>query len=145
MLYFKRPCGIRPAFYYSNEEIVVVASERPAIQTAFNLKMGDVKAIEPGNALIVKKNGNIEFKARLEPRERKECSFERIYFSRGSDIEIYEERKQLGFQLTDAVLEYVNYDIKHTVFFIPNTAETAFYGLVKGIESKVKEHQIERF
>ncbi len=137
------PCGIRPAFYYSNEEIVVVASERPAIQTAFNLKMGDVKAIEPGNALIVKKNGNIEFKTCLEPRERKECSFERIYFSRGSDIEIYEERKQLGFQLTDAVLEHVNYDIKHTVFsFIPNTAETAFYGLVKGIESKVKEHQI---
>ncbi len=136
------PSGIRPAFYYMDDEIVVVASERPAIQTAFNLKENLVKPIEPGHALIIKKNGATLNKQCLTANERKECSFERIYFSRGSDIDIYEERKKLGYLITPKVLENVNYDIENTVFsFIPNTAETAFYGMVKSVEDEIKKIQ----
>jgi amidophosphoribosyltransferase len=137
------PSGIRPAFYYMDDEVLVVASERPAIQTAFDLKIGDLKALDPGHAIISKKDGSVSITKCVEPKERKECSFERIYFSRGSDFDIYNERKQLGKELTKTVLEKVDNDIENTVFsYIPNTAETAFFGLVKGIEKNIKEYQL---
>jgi amidophosphoribosyltransferase len=132
------PNGIRPAFYYQDDEVVVMASERPAIQTAFNVHIKKVKEVQPGHALIIKRDGRVEEKPFTEPRERRACSFERIYFSRGSDRDIYLERKKLGELLTDTVLEAVDHDFKHTVFsFIPNTAEAAFYGLMGGIEKKL--------
>ncbi len=132
------PNGIRPAFYYQDEEVVVMASERPAIQTAFDVHIKKVKEIQPGHALIIKRDGRVDEKPFTEPQERRACSFERIYFSRGSDRDIYLERKKLGELLTDAVLEAVDYDFKHTVFsFIPNTAEAAYYGLMEGIEKKL--------
>lgn len=140
------PNGIRPAFYYADDEVVVVASERPAIQTAFNVPIDEVKEISPGCAIIIKKNGEWAEKQVRTPREKRSCSFERIYFSRGSDKDIYEERKNLGRQLTSAVLKAVDYDIKNTVFsYIPNTAEVAFYGLVEGLHhylNTVKRHKI---
>ncbi len=129
------PSGIRPAFYYQDDEVVVVASERPVIQTAFNVRIEDVKEIPPGNALIIKKNGTVRFKEIRSPYEKRSCSFERIYFSRGSDADIYQERLALGKNLVPQVLEAIDHDIENTVFsFIPNTAEVAFYGLVKGVE-----------
>lgn len=128
------PSGIRPAYYYKNDEFVIVASEKPAIRTAFNLPQADISEIEPGNALIIKKNGNVNEINIVPKRERKACSFERIYFSRGTDVNIYKERKKLGRNLTGQVLKEINYDIKNTVFsYIPNTAEVAFYGLAEGI------------
>ena len=139
------PVGIRPAFYYANDEIVVAASERPALQTAFNIPLGDIKEIKPGYALIVKKNGKISEDMVSEPQEKKACSFERIYFSRGSDASIYMERKQLGRLLCPQILNAVNNDIKNTVFsYIPNTAEVAFYGMVEGIHKYIKQYQRER-
>jgi amidophosphoribosyltransferase len=136
------PAGIRPAYYYANDEIVVAASERPAIQTAFNIPIGDVKEIQPGHALIVKKNGKITEDMISEPREKKACSFERIYFSRGSDASIYRERKQLGRLLCPQILNEINHDVKNTVFsYIPNTAEVAFYGMVEGIHKYIKKYQ----
>ena len=139
------PAGIRPAYYYKDDEVVVVASERPVIQTAFNVDFNDVHELPPGHAIITKKSGEVNIKEILEPLERKACSFERIYFSRGSDIEIYEERKQLGFQLTDAVLEHVNYDIKHSVFsFIPNTAEMSYYGMLKATEDYLSDVKLKK-
>ncbi|WP_419701270.1 amidophosphoribosyltransferase [Mucilaginibacter sp. NFX135] len=136
------PVGIRPAYYYYNDEIVVAASERPAIQTAFNIPVEDIKEIRPGHALIVKKNGKITEDMFSEPLEKKACSFERIYFSRGSDSSIYRERKQLGRLLCPQILNAVNNDIKNTVFsYIPNTAEVAFYGMVEGIHKYVKKYQ----
>ena len=139
------PVGIRPAFYYANDEIVVAASERPALQTAFNIPLGDIKEIKPGYALIVKKNGKISEDMVSEPLEQKSCSFERIYFSRGSDASIYKERKQLGRLLCPQILDAVNHDIKNTVFsYIPNTAEVAFYGMVEGIHKYIKQHQRDR-
>ncbi len=136
------PVGIRPAFYYYNDEIVVAASERPAIQTAFNIPIEDIKEVRPGYALIVKKNGKITEEQFSEPLEKKACSFERIYFSRGSDASIYRERKQLGRLLCPQILESVNNDVKNTVFsYIPNTAEVAFYGLVEGIHKYIKKCQ----
>lgn len=132
------PNGIRPAFWYHDEEVVVVASERPAIQTAFNVHIKKVNEIQPGHALIVKRNGKVDEKPFTEPQERRACSFERIYFSRGSDRDIYLERKKLGELLTETVLEAIDNDFKHTVFsFIPNTAEAAFYGLMEGIEDRL--------
>ncbi|MFC2175427.1 amidophosphoribosyltransferase [Bacteroidota bacterium] len=132
------PAGIRPAHWYMDDEILVVASEKPAIQTAFNVKWEDVKEIQPGHALIVKKNGDVTEEQFREPLERKSCSFERIYFSRGSDKEIYQERKELGRLIVEPVLKEVEYDTKNTVFsFIPNTAETSFYGMVKGVEDYI--------
>jgi amidophosphoribosyltransferase len=129
------PCGIRPAWFYSDDEIAVVASERPALQTAFNLPVEALTEISPGHALIIRKNGIVEQKKFREPLEKKSCSFERIYFSRGSDVDIYNERKELGRLLCPAVLESVDYDLKNTVLsYIPNTAESAFYGMVKGME-----------
>jgi amidophosphoribosyltransferase len=129
------PWGIRPAFYYHDEEVVIVASERPVIQTAMNVHFDRVKELPPGHALVVKKDGEISINRIREKQERKSCSFERIYFSRGSDKEIYRERKKLGQLLVPQILEAIDYDVDNTVFsFIPNTAESAFYGMVKGIE-----------
>lgn len=136
------PAGIRPAYYYYDDEIAVVTSERPAIQTAFNIKFEDIREIKPGYALIIKKDGTITEEMFREPEEQKSCSFERIYFSRGSDAEIYQERKQLGRLLCPAILDAINYDIKNTVFsFIPNTAEVAFYGVTDGINDYVRKLQ----
>jgi len=136
------PSGIRPAFYYADDEIVVAASERPAIQTAFNVQIKQVKEIEPGHALIVKKDGTVTQEMYREPAEKRACSFERIYFSRGSDADIYKERKKLGHLLIPQVLSAVNKDLKNTVFsFIPNTAEVSFYGMVEGLHEHVREIQ----
>lgn len=130
------PNGIRPAYYYHDEEIVVVASERPAIQTVFNLPFEAVEELPPGKAIIVKKNGAVSIKKIQEARERKACSFERIYFSRGNDHEIYQERKELGRLIFPQILEAVNYDIKNTVFsYIPNTAETSFLGMLRAAQN----------
>ena len=136
------PVGIRPAYYYYNDEIVVAASERPALQTAFNIPIDDIKEIRPGHALIVKKNGKISEDMFSEPQEKKACSFERIYFSRGSDASIYRERKQLGRLLCPQILDAVDNDVKNTVFsYIPNTAEVAFYGMVEGVHKYIKKYQ----
>jgi amidophosphoribosyltransferase len=139
------PWGIRPAFYYYDDEIVVVASERPVIQTVMNVKWETINEIKPGDALIIKKDGPITSKMIRVPHTRRSCSFERIYFSRGSDKDIYQERKKLGNLLSPAILESIQYDIENTVFsYIPNTSETAFYGLVQGVRQycvdwKIKE------
>ncbi len=136
------PAGIRPAFYYHDDEVVIVTSERPAIQTAFNIPLESVKEIKPGHALIVKKNGRITEEQFREPEIKKSCSFERIYFSRGSDASVYRERKQLGRLLCPQILSAIDNDLKNTVFsFIPNTAEVAFYGMVEGIHKYVKQYQ----
>ncbi|GAB1415231.1 amidophosphoribosyltransferase [Paludibacter sp.] len=137
---FRDAKGIRPCFYYADDEIVVVASERPVIQTSMNVVEKDVHELEPGKAMIIKKNGNISFETiRESDEELKRCSFERIYFSRGSDIDIYKERKMLGESLSDQILKAVDYDVENTVFtFIPNTAEVAFHGMIDGIKSKTK-------
>lgn len=136
------PNGIRPAFYYRDEEIVVVASERPVIQTAFNLGIDDVIELQPGDALIVDRDGSSRIEHILPAGKNARCSFERIYFSRGSDRDIYRERKMLGRMLTAQVLDAVNHDIDHTVFsFIPNTAEVAFYGLIRGMEDYLIRHK----
>jgi amidophosphoribosyltransferase len=128
------PWGIRPAFYYQDDEIVVVASERPVIQTVMNVPVDEVKELNRGEALIVSKNGQIRTSQVIEPKKLSACSFERIYFSRGSDIDIYEERKHLGMNLVYPVLKSVDYDTNNTVFsFIPNTAEVAYFGLKEGL------------
>jgi len=137
--------GIRPAYYYADDEVVVVASERPAIMTAFNIKYEEVKELPAGNAIIVKQDGSYSLHEILAPGEKLACSFERIYFSRGSDADIYKERIQLGMNLSNAVLKSINHDLKHTVVsFIPNTAEISFYGLIKGLENYMKDIQTER-
>lgn len=140
------PAGIRPAYYYKDEEVVVVASERPAIQTVFNVNYEDVVELDPGNAIIIKKNGHVATSEILEPAVRKACSFERIYFSRGSDKEIYQERKELGRLLFPQILPAINGDIKNSVFsYIPNTAEISFLGMIKEAQNflnKQKEEQI---
>lgn len=142
---FRDAHGIRPSYYYVNDEVVVAASERPAIRTAFNVNENEVKELMPGEALIVDETGTIEVAQILKPKERKACSFERIYFSRGSDEKIYRERIQLGYNLTGQVLEAIDHDLKNTIFsFIPNTAETAFYGLLKGMEDYLNKVKIER-
>ncbi len=142
------PSGIRPAFYYYNDEIAVVTSERPAIQTAFNVPLESIREITPGCALIIKKNGEIGEVKILEPLPKKSCSFERIYFSRGNDKDIYIERKKLGYYMAPEVLKELNYDIKNTVFsYIPNTADKAFYGLIDGVHNYVnnwKVYEVER-
>lgn len=139
------PAGIRPAFYYADEEVVVVASERPAIQTVFNVHISQVEELRRGHVLIIKKNGAVAEVPFIDQLERRACSFERIYFSRGTDRDIYLERKKLGELLADAVLKAVDYDFKHTVFsFVPNTAETAFYGLLEGLEGRLNEIKKEK-
>ncbi|MFM7637517.1 MAG: amidophosphoribosyltransferase, partial [Crocinitomicaceae bacterium] len=137
------PSGIRPAFWYEDEEICVVASERPVIQTAFNLKLDQVKELQPGHALLIKKDGQVTESLINTPRVAKKCSFERIYFSRGSDAAIYTERKALGRLIVPQVLKSINYDFDNSVFsFIPNTAEVSFYGLIKGLEKHLNEQKI---
>lgn len=137
------PSGIRPAHYYQDDEVVVVTSERPAIQTAFNVPLESIKEIKPGHALIIKKDGTTSEQLVREPLEEKQCSFERIYFSRGSDADIYKERKELGRSIIPEVLKSINYDVDNTVFsFIPNTAETAFYGMVKGMEDYINQNKL---
>jgi len=139
------PHGIRPSYYYINEDVIVAASERAAIRTAFNLEENEVKELMPGNALIVKAGGDYTIEQIVPAKERKACSFERIYFSRGSDEKIYRERIALGYNLSATVLKAVDYDLKNTIFsFIPNTAETAFYGLIKGAEDYLNKIKIER-
>jgi amidophosphoribosyltransferase len=134
------PWGIRPAYYYSNDEVVVAASERPVIQTVMNVPVEEVQELDPGSALIVKRNGNFAIENVRGPYEKKSCSFERIYFSRGSDRDIYLERKKLGQLLTSAIALAVNEELENTVFsFIPNTAETAFYGMIDGVEKHMQE------
>lgn len=145
MFSMRDPWGIRPAFWYKNDEFIVLASERPVLQTTFELECDDINELEPGCALIVKKNGECSIERILEPRGDAKCSFERIYFSRGSDRDIYKERKKLGEQLTSSILKAVNYDTEHTVFsFIPNTAEVAFYGMLGGFKRYINNQKIER-
>ncbi len=137
--------GIRPAYYYVNEDVIVAASERAAIRTAFNLEENEVMELMPGNALIVYNSGEYQIAPVVPAQERKACSFERIYFSRGSDEKIYRERIALGHHLSDTVLKAIDYDLKNSIFsFIPNTAETAFYGLIKGAEDYLNKIKIER-
>ncbi|MGI9569679.1 MAG: amidophosphoribosyltransferase, partial [Desulfobulbia bacterium] len=129
------PAGIRPAYYYKDDEVVVVASERPVIQTVFNVPFDEVLELDPGHAIITTKSGKTNIKKILEPLERKACSFERIYFSRGSDSEIYQERKLLGKLIMPEVLKAIDYDIKNSVFsYIPNTAETSFFGMIESVD-----------
>ena len=145
MFSMRDPWGIRPAFYYMNEDFVVLASERPVLQTTFDLECDDICELQPGQSLIVNKAGECSLQQIIEPKEIKACSFERIYFSRGSDRDIYKERKKLGEQLTPAVLGAVDNDTAHTVFsFIPNTAEVAFYGLLHGFKQHLNEQKIQK-
>lgn len=137
--------GIRPAYYFANDEFIVAASERAAIRTTFNVGENEVLELMPGTALIVDGEGGFKVEQILEPKERRACSFERIYFSRGSDEKIYRERIALGYHLSKRILEQINYDLKNTIFsYIPNTAEVAFYGLVKGMEDYLNQIKIQR-
>jgi len=137
--------GIRPAYYYINDDFIVAASERAAIRTTFNVGENEVLELMPGNALIIDDNGNYHIEQIVEPKERRACSFERIYFSRGSDEKIYRERIALGYHLSKRVLEFIKYDLKNTIFsYIPNTAEVAFYGLVKGMEDYLNQIKVQR-
>lgn len=139
------PNGIRPAYYYADDEIAVVCSERPVIQTVFNVPYEKINELPPGNAFVIKKNGNWKLTEINTPGERKACSFERIYFSRGSDTEIYSERKQLGNLVVPQILQKINKDLDNTVFsFIPNTAETSFYGMIKGVEDYLNGIKVEK-
>lgn len=136
------PNGIRPCFYYHDDEVVVVTSERPAIQTGFNVMVEDIKELTPGHALVVKKNGEISETEILSPGKKLSCTFERIYFSRGNDKDIYKERKKLGTLLSEKVLEAIDYDMPNTVFsYIPNTAATAFYGMIDGLHDYLTEYK----
>src|SRR5690606_38712828 len=129
------PNGIRPAYYYSDDEVVVVASEKPAIKAAFNVEYNQIEEVQPGHALVISRSGEFTQHQILPPGEKRSCSFERIYFSRGNDPDIYRERKMLGKLLVPQVLRAINFDIKNTVFsYIPNTAESAFYGMMNEIE-----------
>lgn len=139
------PAGIRPAFYFENDEIVVVSSERPVIQTAFNVPFDEIKELDPGKAIIIKKNGNVSFEQINEPLERKACSFERIYFSRGNDASIYQERKQLGKTIMPMILDEINHDLENTVFsYIPNTAEVSYFGMVEGAQDILNQQKQEK-
>jgi len=142
---FRDAHGIRPAYYYVSEDVIVAASERSAIRTVFNVGENEVMELMPGNALIVKSNGKYSIDQILEPKERRACSFERIYFSRGSDEKIYRERIALGYNLSEQILTAINQDLKNSIFsFIPNTAEVAFYGLWKGLDDYLKKVMIQR-
>lgn len=139
---FRDPAGIRPAYYYQDDEIAVVASERPVIQTVFNVPFEEVQELEPGNAIIIKKSGTVSIEEIIPPTEKKACSFERIYFSRGSDAEIYRERKELGRLILPDVLKAIDSDTDNTVFsYIPNTAETSFYGMVEAAQDFLNDRK----
>lgn len=143
MFAMRDPWGIRPAFYYKDDEIVVLASERPVLQTTFDLDASDIVELQPGTALLVKRNGESSIERIVEQRGDSACSFERIYFSRGSDTDIYQERKRLGEQLTSPILKAVDYDTDHTVFsYIPNTAEVAYYGMLNGFKRYLNEQKV---
>lgn len=143
MFAMRDPWGIRPAFYYRDDEIVVLASERPVLQTTFDLDASDIVELQPGTALLVKRNGESSIERIVEQRGDSACSFERIYFSRGSDTDIYQERKRLGEQLTSPILKAVDYDTDHTVFsYIPNTAEVAYYGMLNGFKRYLNEQKV---
>lgn len=145
MFAMRDPWGIRPAFYYRSDDIVALASERPVLQTTFDLECGDIIELKPGEALLVNKDGGCKVERILEQRGDSACSFERIYFSRGSDRDIYRERRQLGEQLTPTILKAVDYDVEHTVFsFIPNTAEVAYYGMLGGFKRYINDKKVER-
>ncbi|WP_346696297.1 amidophosphoribosyltransferase [Barnesiella viscericola] len=145
MFSFRDPRGIRPAFYYADDEIVVVASERPVIQTAMNVQVEQVRELQPGECLVVNRRGEMHIEQILQPLNYSACSFERIYFSRGSDVDIYRERKELGRYLASQILKSINYDLEHTVFsFIPNTAEVAWYGMLEGLDSYLSEQKLAR-
>ena len=138
------PNGIRPAFYYKDDEVVVVASERPAIQTAFNVDMNKINELNSGDAIVIKNNGEVTIKNVTKAKENKSCSFERIYFSRGNDASIYQERKELGKLIMPAVLKEIDFNIKNTVFsYIPNTAETSFYGMIESVEEYLNARKSE--
>lgn len=140
------PSGIRPAFYYADEEIVVVASEKPAIKSAFNIDFKEIKEIKPGHAIVINKDGSYTESQIMPAREKKSCSFERIYFSRGTDPDIYQERKNLGKALIPQILKAIDFDLKNTVFsYIPNTAETAFLGMIEGLEDYLSAKRREVF
>lgn len=142
---FRDAHGIRPCYYYIHEDVIVAASERSAIRTTFNVGINEVKELMPGNALIVSEDGEYEVAQVVEPRERRACSFERIYFSRGSDEKIYKERKALGYHLSEQVLKAIDFDLKNTIFsYIPNTAETAFFGLQKGMQLYLNKIKVDR-
>ena len=146
MFSMRDPWGIRPAFWYQDDEIIALASERPVLQTTFDLECDDIQELDPGCALIVHKDGKSQIKRILDQRGDAKCSFERIYFSRGSDRDIYQERKKLGEQLTPSILKSVDYDTAHTVFsFIPNTAEVAFYGMLGGFKRYINDQKIKAF
>ena len=143
MFSMRDPWGIRPAFWYQNDEIIVLASERPVLQTTFDLNCDDIHELQPGHALIVKKDGSSAIEKIIETRGNAPCVFERIYFSRGNDRDIYKERKKLGEQLVDPILESVDHDLEHTVFsFIPNTSEVAFYGMLEGFKDYINKKKI---
>jgi amidophosphoribosyltransferase len=145
MFAVRDPWGIRPAFWYQDDEVVVLASERPVIQTCFNLQATDIRELEPGQALIVNKSGASSQQEILPAKELSACSFERIYFSRGSDRDIYQERKRLGEQLTPAIMQAISGDVAGTVFsYIPNTAEVSFYGMTDGIRKQNHDVRIEK-
>ena len=145
MFSMRDPWGIRPAFYYHDDEVVALASERPVLQTTFNLNANDIKELQPGQALIVNSHGEMKLEQIIPQRGYSACSFERIYFSRGNDSEIYQERKKLGEQLTNSILRAIDNDVDHTVFsFIPNTAEVAYYGMLGGFKRYLNECKIER-
>ena len=145
MFAMRDPWGIRPAFWYKDDEVIALASERPVLQTTFGLDCDDIHELEPGQAIVVTKNGVDSLEQIIEQRGDSKCSFERIYFSRGSDRDIYNERKKLGEQLTESILKAVDYDTEHTVFsFIPNTAEVAFYGMLGGFKRYINDQKIER-
>jgi len=140
------PSGIRPAFYYADDEVIVVASEKPAIKSAFNIDFNSIKEIQPGHALVINKDGSYAESEIMPAREKKSCSFERIYFSRGTDPNIYQERKNLGKALIPQILKAIDFDLKNTVFsYIPNTAETAFYGMIEGLEDYLAAKRREVF
>jgi amidophosphoribosyltransferase len=145
MFAMRDPWGIRPAFWYSDDEVVVVASERPVIQTSFNVQYSSVKELQPGQSLIINKYGKLHTSQILKAREKRACSFERIYFSRGGDKDIYQERKQLGRKLVPNILKALDYDVDHTVFsFIPNTAEVAYYGMLDGLDNYLNEEKVQK-
>ena len=142
---FRDPWGIRTAFWYMDDEIMVLASERPVIQTALNVSAESIHELEPGQAILVSKDGDMRLEQINAPKEIRPCSFERIYFSRGSDIDIYKERKKLGETLVDPILKAVDYDVEHSVFsFIPNTAEVAFYGMLEGFDNYLNKQKVKR-
>ena len=145
MFSVRDPCGIRPAFWYQDDEMVVVASERPVLQTTFDLRVESIKELEPGHAIIVRRNGECHLEQIMPPQQLSACSFERIYFSRGSDRDIYQERKRLGEQLTPAILKTIDGDVSNTVFsYIPNTAEVSFYGMTDGLRKLNHDVRIEK-